>query len=346
MTGNDYKKDRKYIKSRRPLTRPGPAALSLLLVFIMTMGIFLVLPAPIEAITLKELGNAIAKLDSEQEKLLEEIVASETIVAARKSEIESLGSDLEMLQIQLTELARQKEEMAKDINSKKELLADRMIFTYKYGNNDVAKFIISAKNLNEIVNNLFLFKNIMSREAELIQTLRFEKEEFDRISRKSEEKILEIEVTRASMKEEKEKLEKDIAGNQVLLDQLKGEEKEVQDILSAIKSRIAAIQPAGMTLVGEWSLTATAYYAFGSGGNDINGNGITATGLRARKGIVAVDPRIIPLGTKLYIPGYGEALAADTGGWIKNDRIDLCFESLEECFKFGRRKIKVYLVED
>ena len=346
MTGNDYKKDREYIKERGFLRRPGPAILSLLLVFIMTMGVFLILPAPIEAITLRELGNAIAKLDSEQEKLLEKIVASETIVAARKSEIESLGSDLEMLQIQLTELARQKEEMAKDIDSKKKLLADRMIFTYKYGNNDVAKFIISAKNLNEIVNNLFLFKNIMNREAELIQTLRFEKEEFDRISRKSEEKILEIEVTRASMEDEKKRLEKDIAGNQVLLDQLKGEEKEVQDILSAIKSRIAAIQPAGMTLAGEWSLTATAYYAFGSGGNDINGNGITATGLRARKGIVAVDPRIIPLGTKLFIPGYGEALAADTGGWIKNDRIDLCFESLEECFKFGRRKIKVYLVED
>ena len=346
MTGSDCKKDKKYLKSRRSLKQPGLAVLSLLLVFIVTVGIFLVLPAPIEAITLKELGNAIAKLDSEQEKLLEEIVASETMVAARKMEIESLGSDLEMLQIQLIELARQQEEMAKDINNKKELLADRMIFTYKYGNNDVAKFIISAKNLNEIVNNLFLFKNIMSRDAEFIQILRYEKEEFDRISRKSEEKILEIEVTRASMEEEREKLEKDIAENQVLLDQLKGEEKEVQDILSEIKSRIADIQPAGITLVGEWTLTATAYYAFGSGGNDINGNGITATGLRARKGIVAVDPRIIPLGTKLFIPGYGEALAADTGGWIKNDRIDLCFESLEECFKFGRRKIRVYLVED
>lgn len=329
-----------------PIKRPGLTILSALLVFTMTMGIFLVLPAPIKAITLKELGNSIAKLDSEQEKLIEEIVASETIVAIRKNEIESLGNDLEMLQLQLTELDRQKEEKAKDINRKKILLADRMIFTYKYGNNDVAKFIISARNLNEIVNNLFLFRNIMSREAELIQILRFEKEEFDRISRKSEEKMLEVEVTRASMEEEKEKLEKDIAENQVLLDQLDGEEKEVQDILSAIKSRIADIQPAGMTLVGEWTMTATAYYAFGSGGNDINGNGITATGLRARKGIVAVDPRVIPLGTKLFIPGYGEALAADTGGWIKNDRIDLCFETLEECFRFGRRIIRVYLIED
>ncbi len=346
INSNNRKKGKEYIKDRRPLRRPGLTILSALLVFTMTMGIFLVLPAPIKAITLKELGNAIAKLDSEQEKLLEEIVASETIVAARKNEIESLGSDLKMLEIQLTELARQKEEMAKEINRNKILLADRMIFTYKYGNNDVAKFVISARNLNEIVNNLFLFKNIMSRDAELIQILRFEKEEFERISRKSEEKMLEKEVTRASREEEKEKLEKDIAENQVLLDQLEGEEKEVQDILSEIKSRINAIQPSGMTLVGEWTLTATAYYAFGSGGNDINGNGITATGLRARKGIVAVDPRVIPLGTKLFIPGYGEALAADTGGWIKNDRIDLCFETLEECFRFGRRKIRVYLVED
>ncbi len=346
ISSNNCKNGKGYIKDRRLLRRPWLTILSLLLVFTMRMGIFLVLPAPIEAITLKELGNAIAKLDSEQEKLIEEIVASETIVTARKNEIESLGSELEMLQTQLAEISRQKEEIAKDINRKKVLLADRMIFTYKYGNNDVAKFIISARNLNEIVNNLFLFKNIMNREAELIQILRFEKEEFERISRKSEEKMMEIEVTRASMEEEKGKLERDIAENQVLLDQLKGEEKEVQDILSEIKSRIAAIQPAGMTLVGEWTLIATAYYAFGSGGNDINGNGITATGLRARKGIVAVDPRIIPLGTKLFIPGYGEALAADTGGWIKNNRIDLCFESLEEAFKFGRRKVRVYLVED
>ncbi|MCJ7665631.1 MAG: 3D domain-containing protein [Actinobacteria bacterium] len=345
ITGHS-KRNKEHTMGKRPTGRLLLKILLPLIVFILTLGDFMVLPEPLEAITLKELGNAIAKLDSDQEKLLEEIVASETLVAARKNEIESLSKDLETFQIQLAELDSQKEELIKDIDSKKNLLADKMIFTYKYGNNDVARFIISAKNLNEVVNNLFLFKNIMSREAELIQILRFEKEEFDRVSRKSEDKMLEIEMTMASREEEKKKLEKDIAENQVLLDKLKGEKQEVQGLLSEIKRRIAEIQPAGMALVGEWQLTATAYYAFGSGGNDINGNGITATGLRARKGIVAVDPRIIPLGTKLYIPGYGEALAADTGGWIKNDRIDLCFESLEECFRFGRRKIRVYLVED
>ena len=313
---------------------------------ILAAVIFLAFPGELHAITLRELGNAIASLDSEQEVLIEEIVASETIVEARKNEIAVINEELRVLGEEIQELEYQKQELTESIEAGKALLADRAVFTYKYGNNDVARFIISARNLNEVVNNLYLFKTIMIREAELIQTLRLEKEDYDRISRKSEEKMMENELLRAKLEEEKEKLEKDIAGNRVLLDRLEGEEEEVQELLAAIKKRIAAIQPAGLTLVGEWEMTATGYYAFGSGGNDINGNGITATGLRARKGIVAVDPRVIPLGTRLYVPGYGEALAADTGGWIKDQRIDLCFETLEECYRFGRRKIRIYLVED
>ena len=115
------------------------------------------LPGPLYGITLKELGNAIASLDSEQEKLLEDIVASETIVETRKNEISALNEDLRMLGIQISELDRQKEELLKSIEEKKMLLSDRAVFTYKYGNNDVARFIISAKDLNEVVNNLFPF---------------------------------------------------------------------------------------------------------------------------------------------------------------------------------------------
>ena len=51
--------------------------------------------------------------------------------------------------------------------------------------------------------------------------------------------------------------------------------------------------------------------------------GMTRSGQMLRKGIVAVDPALIPLGTKLYIPGYGFAVAADTGGGIKGNMIDL-----------------------
>jgi len=98
MISSHNKKNKEYMMGKGLFRRLFLKILIPLLIFILVTGTFLVLPAPIEAITLRELGNAIAKLDSEQEKLLEEIVASETIVAARKSEIESLGSDLDSWQ--------------------------------------------------------------------------------------------------------------------------------------------------------------------------------------------------------------------------------------------------------
>lgn len=314
-------------------------------VVLILVSLLLVSPKKANAITLKELSNAIAMLSQDEEGLLEKILVSGIEIENKRNEIELFNGELEVLENQLEELNETRKELSESIKNKKDTLTEKVIFSYKYGNNDVAKIIISARDLNEAVNNFYLFKNIMSSEAEIIEQLRFEKEEYDRISRKSEEKMKEIEETRARIKAEEQKLLKSMEENKVLLGEVKGEKAEIQNLLSEIKKRIAQIQPSGLTLVGEWDMVATAYYAFGKGGNDINGNGITAIGLRARKGIVAVDPRVIPLGTKLYIPGYGEALAADTGGWIKGNRIDLCFESLEECFRQGRRKIKIYLVE-
>lgn len=74
-------------------------------------------------------------------------------------------------------------------------------------------------------------------------------------------------------------------------------------------------------------------------------DGITALGLRAGYGVVAVDPRLIPLGTRVYVEGYGYAIAADKGGAIKGRRIDVCFDTHEEAKVYGRRPVKVYLLD-
>ena len=72
-------------------------------------------------------------------------------------------------------------------------------------------------------------------------------------------------------------------------------------------------------------------------------NGVTATGRQARYGVIAVDPRVIGLGTRVYVEGYGSAIAADIGGAIKGDKIDLCFNSHKEALKWGRRKVKIMI---
>lgn len=91
-------------------------------------------------------------------------------------------------------------------------------------------------------------------------------------------------------------------------------------------------------------MTATGYTA-GKESNP-NGNGYTYTGMKAVRGVVAVDPRVIPLYTRLYIDGYGPAVAADIGGAIHGNRIDLCFDSLDEALQWGVRPVKVYLLNN
>lgn len=102
------------------------------------------------------------------------------------------------------------------------------------------------------------------------------------------------------------------------------------------------------------TMTATAYdLSFESCGKNPGDPyyGITASGTQAKPGVVAVDPKVIPLGTELYIesldswPDYGFATAEDTGGAIKGNKIDLFFESGTDVYNFGRRKVKVYILE-
>lgn len=70
----------------------------------------------------------------------------------------------------------------------------------------------------------------------------------------------------------------------------------------------------------------------------------TALGTPLRRGVVAVDPSVIPLGTRLYIEGYGYARAEDTGGAIKGNKIDLLFMTRSEAYSFGRRTVKVHIL--
>lgn len=94
------------------------------------------------------------------------------------------------------------------------------------------------------------------------------------------------------------------------------------------------------------NITATAY-APGAHDNAQWGNK-TYLGTQVRPGIIAVDPKVIPLGSRVYIEfpdGHGfYAVAEDTGGAIKGNRIDVAVWSVKEAYNFGMQKVKVYVV--
>ncbi len=87
-------------------------------------------------------------------------------------------------------------------------------------------------------------------------------------------------------------------------------------------------------------MKASAYTAHDDGNSKY-----TSRGNLVRKGLVAVDPAVIPLGTRLYIPNYGYAVADDIGGAIGGNRIDLAFENRSDALQFGVQKVTVYILD-
>jgi 3D (Asp-Asp-Asp) domain-containing protein len=88
-------------------------------------------------------------------------------------------------------------------------------------------------------------------------------------------------------------------------------------------------------------VVATAYSAAEPGASPWAASGFG----RCEKGVIAVDPNVIPLGTHVYVPGYGYAIAADTGGMINGRHIDLCFDSMSDLNAWGRRVVTIIILD-
>ena len=117
----------------------------------------------------------------------------------------------------------------------------------------------------------------------------------------------------------------------------RAEQSSNSSSISSLESqaRELAAAPAPASSQGGRTLTVTATgYAL---------KGRTSTGVSVGYGIVAVDPSVIPLGTKMTIPGYGEGVAADTGGAMVGARIDLWFPTRAEALAWGTRTVSITL---
>ncbi len=97
-------------------------------------------------------------------------------------------------------------------------------------------------------------------------------------------------------------------------------------------------------VVKEFTVSASAFTA------NCNGcSGLTATGINLKSNpdmkVIAVDPNVIKLGTKVHVEGYGYAIAGDTGGSIKGNKIDVFFSTKAEAYKWGRKNVKIKILE-
>lgn len=155
----------------------------------------------------------------------------------------------------------------------------------------------------------------------------------------SEEEVVETE-TPEEVKEEvvEEPAEEEVVEEETTVETPQEETTKENEVNTSSNETEEAATVAGRTVTVE----ATAYSRNQPSLGNITYSGID---LRENPNVIAVDPSFIPLGSRIYVPGYGEFVAGDTGGAINGNRIDIHMTSIDSALQFGRRTIDIQILD-
>lgn len=198
-------------------------------------------------------------------------------------------------------------------------------------------FFIDYSVKQKEINNLLITK---------IEKLENEVKDRNLIISKKEKILLENNKIISDQKEEISKQKNEISGKNKQISDKKNEilnlKKKLVLLENKNKTSNASISRGSYENKKYLGVFRTTFYTPYDG----SATGITARGNKAIPGrTVAVDPRVIPLGSKLYIEGYGIVIADDTGSAIKGSRLDYCVSSRSLAYKLGVKKLKVWLIK-
>ena len=264
-------------------------------------------------------------------------------------EISDLNSRLDELAVEMDELERLIEEgestvaeFREKLASRRQALNNRARSIYMNGRNSKLVMLFSSDDVSDFFKRAECMDKVTAEDARLIRSVKQESERLDGTlaelnSRKEEIKgtTRDLELRRSTLQKSKSEREELLARAGEEREQLENNSREVESNFDEL-NQDSDFQHTGRFLI----MRATAYSPEEPGLSDT-----TASGLKAQYGVVAVDPSVIPLGTRLFIDGYGHAIAADTGGAIKGNRIDLCFNTLEEVTAYGCRTVRVEILD-
>jgi 3D (Asp-Asp-Asp) domain-containing protein len=220
-------------------------------------------------------------------------------------------------------------------------LAARVRSLYDHGSTSTLEVIFGASSLNEALTELDNLNRVTSVDHEILVQVRSAKQRALRAR-------LRLDGAIAAAAARARDLEAVRSQRAAYVEQLAAREDAQLEAQAQAAERKAAVltQAAPAATVGI-PLTTRSTQASGrtvavvSTGYCLTGR--TATGIPVGWGVAAVDPRVIPLGTHLTIPGYGEAVAADTGGSVVGGRIDLWFPTCAQAGGWGSRSVTIAL---
>jgi 3D (Asp-Asp-Asp) domain-containing protein len=222
-------------------------------------------------------------------------------------------------------------------------LALELRVLYERGSVDPVAVVLGAKSLSTGLNQLDDLSRAAGQSRQIVATASAAHRRLLQSQRRLAIEQRRLERSLAAARQAEERLTAAATSRAAYVASLRAQELRAQQVRNveagaqAAEQKSQQIQPTTSTPTpptGRRQLTvsATCY--------DLSGR--TATGMPVGQGVVAVDPSVIPLGTRMYVPGYGNGVAADVGGGIKGDTIDL-WMTPSQCGTWGRRTVTITL---
>lgn len=282
------------------------------------------------------------KANSKKDDLLQ-LVNFDQEINSLEQRISNLEKESQNITSRIVEIQDEIEEKKQVVSKKRKALLLRLRKIYINGRTSKLELLLTCDNISDFLAGAEMIERVTQDDSQLLAETKREEEKLETLVSTLRQKKEQIEEKKSEMKDRKMALEKSKANRESLLAGAGGQRQTLEQKATAVKSKFAELGPSQPPLregAKVMFMMATGYSPQEPGLSDA-----TASGLKAQRGVVAVDPRVIPLGTRLYIEGYGSAIAADTGSAIKGNRIDLCFDTLEEVKNYGKRKVRVEILD-
>lgn len=292
------------------------------------------------------------RLAARSQTALLSLYALDSRLARARSELAGLRSRAQGLKLERERVRQEIEIVAGNLKASQRLLGDRLRALYEEGEPDAIAILLGATSLDDAVTRLDELERSARQGAQAARDSQDGQAKLQGLAVEFAARIREVQALEGRAARTTTVLESTRAHRVSYLKALARQQRLTARQIAALDSRArevvakaqvvqsqAASTPAAATATsvvdGARTLTVT------STGYSMPGR--TATGLPVGPGIVAVDPAVIPLGTRLSIPGYGEGVAADTGGAVQGLTIDLWFATLAEALAWGRRTVTITL---
>jgi len=282
----------------------------------------------------------------------QQLSGAQSRLAALRVQADSLRLQRKSLRHQLTVAKRSTRISQRD-------LAERLRMLYEQGNVEPLEIVLGSKSLDEAMTNLDNLQRASNQGEDVLRQLASARRSIASASRGLAEQEAALaaatraaEATAASLAQAQAQRSSYISS---LASQRQMTEHQISNLVAAARAaQVRSAQLSRSSTAASTSIvspiSSTSLAATSAGGREITVSatgyalqGNTASGLPVGWGVVAVDPSVIPLGSHMTIPGYGEAVAADTGGAIVGATIDLWFPSVAQANAWGRRTVTIVL---